>query len=335
MSQRSLNIGHESWPLNRVFTISRGSKTSAEVLVVKIQDGEHVGYGECVPYARYGESVDSVSALIEQQRAAIEAGMTREALQSALPSGAARNALDCALWDLERQLCGVSVWVLAERERASNAIITAETVSIDAPEQMGSAAAVAAAQGAPLLKIKLNDECVIERVRAVHEAAPEAQLIIDANEAWSLDSLQRYAPELQRLGVAMIEQPLPAGQDQNLRQSDIPIILCADESCHDSSSVEGLVGRYGMVNIKLDKTGGLTEALKLEAAARAAGLQIMMGCMVGTSLSMAPGMVVASEAQFVDLDAPLWLAADRTTPAPLSFTKGVIGVPQSGGWGGL
>ena len=308
MTVRSLAVDAETWPIKGSFTISRGSKTAAEVVVVEVAEGGAVGRGECVPYTRYGESVAGVIAEIEALRGAVAAGLDRERLQRALPPGAARNALDCALWDLDAKRAGTPVWRLAGVPEPRPAV-TAYTISLDDPQTMAAAARANAAR--PLLKLKLGAEGVVERVRAVREAAPGATLIVDANEAWTPALLADALPDLANLGVAMIEQPLPADGDAALAGIDRPVPLCADESCHDSATLAGLDGRYDMINIKLDKAGGLTEALRLANAAEAAGLRIMVGCMIATSLAMAPAALIAPRARFVDLDGPLLLARDR------------------------
>lgn len=327
MSAR-LIIRRESWPIRGSFAISRGSRTTAEVIVVEIAAGGAQGYGECVPYARYGENLDSVEAEIESVRAAVESGADRAAIDDLLPAGAARNAVDCALWDLEAKQTGRSIWDLAGTA-APAPVETAYTLSLDTPEAMGRAAAEAAHR--PLLKLKLTGEGDLDRVQAVRANAPDSRLIVDANEAWSLDHLNAYAPTLHELGVVMIEQPLPAGDDEALRDYSGPVILCADESCHDLPTLDGLSGKYGMINIKLDKTGGLTEALALRDAAREQGFQVMVGCMLGTSLAMAPAVVVARGAEIVDLDGPLLLARDREPG--LVFDGAMIQPPDRRLWG--
>jgi len=305
---RRLTVHRESWPLAKAFAISRGSRTTAEVVLAEIVDGPHKGRGESVPYARYSETVDGVVAALEAMAQAVAEDMDRDALQGRMPPGAARNALDAALWDLEAKESGKPVHRLAGIEPLQS-VVTAYTLSLDTPEAMGRAAAAEATR--PLLKIKLTGEGDLERVRAVRASAPRARLIVDANEGWSAEHFQRYAPSLSELGVALIEQPLPAGTDGILAQLPHPIPVCADESCHTREDLPGLRGKYEFVNIKLDKTGGLTEALRLAAEARAQGFGIMVGCMIGTSLAMAPAMLVAQQAEFVDLDAPLLLARDR------------------------
>lgn len=304
----TVDIRHESWPLAGRFTISRGSRTTAEVLVVEIADGAKRGRGECVPYARYGETIDSAKAQVESIRMALEGGMGRAALQSALPAGAARNAVDCALWDLEAKRTGKPAWQLAGLGLPTP-LTTAYTLSLDTAENMGAAARANAHR--PLLKLKLAGPEDLDRVRAVHANAPKARLIVDANEGWTTEVYAKLAPELAALSVEMIEQPLPAADDAALAGIPRPIPVCADESAHDRAGLAHVVGRYDAINIKLDKTGGLTEALALAAAARAAGLEIMVGCMLATSLAMAPALLVAQGARWVDLDGPLLLAKDR------------------------
>ena len=305
---RSLRAADERWPLASRFSISRGAKTEARVVVVEIHDGPARGRGECTPYDRYGETVESVLAQIEALRGAIEAGLGREALQSLLTPGAARNALDCALWDLEARQSGVRVHQLAGLPPPSP-VKTAYTISLDEPGAMAAAARLAA--GRPMLKLKLGGGPDLERVQAVREAAPKTRLIVDANEAWSFEELVQIAPELARLDVKLIEQPLPAANDGALEGYHSPIPLCADESLHTRAELDACARRYACINIKLDKAGGLTEALALAAAARAKGLMIMAGSMVATSLSVAPALILAQGADFVDLDGPLLLARDR------------------------
>lgn len=325
---RKISIARESWPIQGTFTISRGSRTEAWVLTVTMDEDGAVGRGECVPYARYGESLDSVEAQIESIRPALEAGMDRAALQDALPAGAARNAVDCALWDLEAKRSGTPAWNLAGLERPGP-VTTAYTLSLGSVESMGEKAREASHR--PLLKLKLTGDGDLERVRAVRRNAPDSRIIVDANEAWSIDHLREFGPSFRELGVELIEQPLKAGEDEALGTVTSLIPLCADESCHDTATLPGLAGRYAMVNIKLDKTGGLTEALRLRAAARAAGFQVMVGCMVGTSLAMAPATLVAQGAEIVDLDGPLLLARDRDPG--LAFDGAEVQPPTSALWG--
>ncbi len=328
-----LSVRQESWPLAGSFTISRGTRTTAEPVVVELaatgDDGRVVlGRGECVPYARYGETVAGVIAAIEGLRTRIEIGLDRIGLQDLLPPGAARNALDCAYWDLEAKRAGQPVWQLCGLPPLE-AVTTAYTLSLGAPEAMGRAAAENAAR--PLLKLKLAGPDDLARVEAVRANAPETRLIVDANEGWSLDDYEALAPKLAALGVVLIEQPLPAGQDAPLAGTQRPVPVCADESCHATDSLAEIAGRYDAVNIKLDKTGGLTEALKLKQAAQAQGFQVMVGCMVATSLAMAPAVLVAQGASFVDLDGPLLLAGDR--PGGLTYEGSTLHPPVPALWG--
>ncbi|NIZ03590.1 N-acetyl-D-Glu racemase DgcA [Thalassospira lucentensis] len=323
-----LSVISEVFPLAQVFKISRGARTEAHVVKVTLSDGEHTGYGECVPYARYDETVDGVIADIEAQADALSRGMTRKELQDAMKAGAARNAVDCAYWDLEAKRYGRRAWELAECP-APEGVVTAETLSIDTPDNMREAARKIAS--APLLKVKLNGENVLESVRAVREGAPKSRIIVDANEAWSIELLADIGAELDALGVEMIEQPLPAGQDDGLISIDCPVLLCADESVHTIADIPRLANLYDMINIKLDKTGGLTGALELAEAATKAGLQLMTGCMVGTSLAMAPAMIIGAKSRIVDLDGPIWMAKDREHG--LKFDNGVMGLPDRELWG--
>ncbi|MGY6633338.1 MAG: N-acetyl-D-Glu racemase DgcA [Alkalilacustris sp.] len=319
-----ITVTPETFRLAEVFTIARGSRSEAQVLTVTVTDGAHSGRGECVPYARYGESLDSVTAQI----AGVSGALTRAALQAALPAGAARNAVDCALWDLEAKASGHRVWEIAGLP-APRPEITAYTLSLDTPERMQAAAARNAHR--PLLKIKLGTPDDMPRLEAVRAGAPDARIIVDANEGWTAEVYADLAPHLLRLGVAMVEQPLPAGSDGMLAEIARPLPVCADESCHDRASLAGLRGKYDMVNIKLDKTGGLTEALALRDAARAEGYGIMVGCMIGSSLAMAPAVLVAQGAAFTDLDGPLLLAEDRDPP--LAFDAAGVHPPAPALWG--
>lgn len=320
----SITVRAQSFRLAEVFTIARGSRTEAKVLTAEVMRGGITGRGECVPYARYGESLESVAAQIE----GLPAGITRADLQAALPAGAARNAVDCALWDLEAKAAGRRVWELAGLA-APVPMITAFTLSLDAPEKMRAAAAKNAHR--PLLKIKLGTPDDMPRLEAVRAGAPSTPVIVDANEGWTAEVYTHLAPHLLRLGVLMVEQPLPAGQDGMLAEIARPLLVCADEACHDRASLPGLRGKYDMVNIKLDKTGGLTEALALRDAARAEGWKVMVGCMVGTSLAMAPAVLVAQGAEVVDLDGPLLLAEDRAQP--LHYDAAGVHPPDAALWG--
>ncbi|MCA6916814.1 MULTISPECIES: N-acetyl-D-Glu racemase DgcA [Pectobacterium] len=318
----------ESWPIEGAFTISRGSKRQADVVVVALQSGNVAGYGECVPYSRYGESLDSVMEQIASLHNDVHNGLDRETLQTILPAGAARNVLDCAFWDLECKQHQQRIWQRLDLP-SPTALETAYTLSLDTPDRMRHAAIHHATR--PLLKLKLADADDLARVAAVREGTPLARLIVDANEGWDAERYLTLVPELVALGVTMIEQPFPAGKDDVLTDLPRPIPICADESCHDSQSLAALVGRYDMINIKLDKTGGLTEALRLRKYAQAQGLKIMVGCMVSTSLSMAPAFVVAQGAAVVDLDGPLLLQRDRTNG--LHYNGSEILPPNALLWG--
>ena len=320
----SIEVTRDVFKLAQVFTISRGSRTEAKVLTAHVTRDGITGRGECVPYARYDETLDSV----EDQIRGLPADVTRAALQDLLPAGAARNAVDCALWDLEAKAAGKRVWELAGLP-APGPEITAYTLSLDTPEAMLAQAQKNAHR--PLLKIKLGTPDDMPRLEAVRKGAPEARIIIDANEGWSAEVYADLAPHLVRLGVGLVEQPLPAGEDEALIGMDRPVPVCADESCHDRASLPGLKGKYDVVNIKLDKTGGLTEALLLRDAARVAGYDVMVGCMVGSSLAMAPATLVAQGARVVDLDGPLLLAEDRDQP--LVFDDSGVHPPVPALWG--
>ena len=319
-----LHVSYDDFALAEAFTISRGTKTAAEVVTVRAEDGHLRGYGECVPYARYGETRASVKAQIK----GLPDGITRADLQAALPAGAARNAVDCALWDLEARRAGCRVWELAGLP-APGPEITAFTLSLDTPDEMRRAAE--RHKHRPILKIKLGTPDDMPRLEAVRAGAPRARIIVDANEGWDAAVYADLAPHLVRLGVALVEQPLPAGDDDALAGVDRPVPVCADESCHDRASLDGLRGKYDVVNIKLDKTGGLTEALALRAAALASGFKVMVGCMVGSSLAMAPAVLVAQGAEVVDLDGPLLLAEDRE--AALVYDAAGVHPPEAALWG--
>ncbi|WP_297615031.1 N-acetyl-D-Glu racemase DgcA [uncultured Roseicyclus sp.] len=319
-----ITVTSDSFRLAEAFVISRGARTEARVLTVRITRGGWTGWGECVPYARYGETLASVT----DQIAALSPDVTRAELARALAPGAARNAVDCALWDLAAKSAGRPVWELAGL-CAPLPVITAFTLSLDAPEAMRAAAARHAHR--PLLKIKLGTPEDMPRLEAVRRGAPKARIIVDANEGWSPGIYADLAPHLVRLGVELVEQPLLAGADEMLAEIARPLPVCADESCHDRSSLPGLRGKYDMVNIKLDKTGGLTEALALKAEAEAQGLGVMVGCMVGSSLAMAPAVLLAQGASIVDLDGPLLLAEDRATP--LDYDAAGVHPPRPELWG--
>jgi L-Ala-D/L-Glu epimerase len=324
-----LSVRIERWPLAAAFTISRGSKTEAVVVVVELHDSSHRGRGECVPYARYGETPDGVVAAIEAMRPALQRGLDRDALQNVMPAGAARNAVDCAFWDLNAKQAGRRVYELAGLA-APKPLVTAYTISLGTPAAMAQAAGLAASR--PLLKVKLGgggDDR--ERIAAVRRAAPRAKLIVDANEGWDEKDLAQNLAACAEAGVTLIEQPLPEGRDSALARIKRPIPVCADESVHDRAGLNSLAGKYDAINIKLDKAGGLTEALALAAQAEQHGFGLMVGCMVATSLAMAPAMLVAQRAGVVDLDGPLLLAKDR--PDGLRYVGSVADPPEPGLWG--
>jgi L-Ala-D/L-Glu epimerase / N-acetyl-D-glutamate racemase len=324
----SLSVGVERWPIRGSFTIARGSKHEAAVVVAEIADGVHKGRGECVPYPRYGESMEGVAAAIEACAGALADGLDRSGLAKLLPPGAARNALDCALWDLEAKRAGQSAAALAGLPPL-HPVPTAFTISLGAPEFMAKQAA--AARGFPLLKLKLGGDGDAARLAAVRAALPETRLIADANEAWQPHETESLLKICAELGVELVEQPLPAENDALLAEIARAVPVCADESVHDSASLDDLADRYDAVNIKLDKTGGLTEALATAEAARARGLKIMVGSMVATSLSMAPALLLAQKADWVDLDGPLLLERDRATG--LAYEAGMVFPPSSALWG--
>lgn len=318
-----ISVTPDVFKLAQVFTISRGSRTEAKVLTVKVEEDGYVGWGECVPYARYGETLENVTQLIES----VKGPVTREGLYT-LPAGAARNALDCALWDLECKKAGKRAWELAGLPQPGPEI-TAYTLSLAEPAEMQAQAAKNAHR--PLLKIKLGTPDDMARLEAVRAGAPKSTIIVDANEGWTAEVYADLAPHLVRLGVALVEQPLPAGDDDALLGMERPVPVCADESAHDCSTLSKLKDKYDVVNIKLDKTGGLTEALRLREAALAEGYKVMVGCMVGSSLAMAPATLVAQGAMVTDLDGPLLLAEDRKVP--LKFDEDGVHPPSAALWG--
>lgn len=327
-SSLTLDVAVEHWPIRGTFAISRGAKTEAVVVVAELGDGRARGRGECVPYARYGESVESVCAAIEAMRPRFAAGLTRQALQEAMPPGAARNALDCAFWDLEAKRSGQPVHALAGLP-APRPLTTAYTLSLGTPEMMAAAAREAARYS--LLKVKLGADGDEARIAAVREAAPRASLIVDANEGWTADNLAANLAACAQAGVVLVEQPLPAGNDDVLAAIRRPIPVCADESVHDRASLPQLRGKYDAVNIKLDKAGGLTEALAMAEMAEAFGFTLMVGSMVATSLAVAPAILLAQRARFVDLDGPLLLASDR--PGGLVYSDSQVALPTPALWG--
>ncbi|WP_291204745.1 N-acetyl-D-Glu racemase DgcA [Hyphomonas sp.] len=327
MRNLRFEIARVSTPLRAAFAISRGAKTHAETVRVRLSDGTNAGRGECVPYARYGETVDSVVAALENLRGAVEAGLGRDALQSALPAGAARCALDCAMWDLEAKRAGRPVWQLAGLPEPKP-FETAVTISFAEPEGMAEAAK--AAPGT-LLKLKLGGEGDLDRLRAVHAARPGARLILDGNEGLAADAYPALVAAAARLGAVLIEQPFPAGKDEQLLNRPGPVAVCADESAHTSADIQTLARSYDAVNVKLDKAGGFTEALAMVHAARRSGMGVMIGCMVASSLSMAPAALLASLADAADLDGPLWLAEDIGDG--LIIREGIISPPTAALWG--
>jgi L-alanine-DL-glutamate epimerase-like enolase superfamily enzyme len=320
----ALTARGESFPIRGAFTIARGSKTRSDVVLVEAREGSFRGRGECVPYPRYDETVPGALRAI----AALPAGIDRARLQTEMKPGAARNAVDCALWDLEAKRSGTPAWKLAGLPEP-RPVVTAYTLSLAEPEAMGRAAAENADR--PLLKLKLGGPGDIQRVEAVRRNAPKARLIVDANEGWTPELLVEYLPAMARLGVELVEQPLPAGRDAALKGMARAVPVCADESCHGIDTLADLAGRYDAVNVKLDKTGGLTEAVAMVRAARRLGFEIMVGCMLASSLAMAPALLLAQLAQFVDLDGPLLLAEDR--PDGIEYRDGLAFPPRPALWG--
>ena len=325
---RTLVVRIERWPIAGSFTISRGAKTEAVTVVAEVSQGGLTGRGECVPYARYGETAEATLAALQAMGEPLSRGLDRQALQAAMPAGAARNALDCALLDLEAKSAGRRVWALLGRP-APRPCTTAYTISLGTPDAMATATAKAAHR--PLLKIKLGGDGDAARIAAVRKAASDSELIVDATEAWTPDNLEQNLAACAEAGVTLVEQPLAAGKDEMLARIRRPIAVCADESVHDRASLEGLRARYDAVNIKLDKTGGLTEALAMADEAQALGFEIMIGCMVATSLAMAPAMLLAQQARFVDLDGPLLLARDRD--GGLRYDGSLVYPPEAALWG--
>src|SRR5689334_12103195 len=323
----SISAGEETWSLKETFRISRGSRTDARIIVVTISDGQFTGRGEGVPIRRYKQTPDSVLAQIETIKQ--ETNLNRQTLQNLLPPGAARNAIDCALWDLEAKRLGKRAWELAGIPTEPE-VVTSFTISLNSPEKMGRAAAGHAT--APILKLKLGgDDLDLPRVEAVRRAAPGARLLIDANESWSPEHYRHVTPKFKTLAVELIEQPFPADADDVLETLDHPVPVCADESCHTSGDLSRMKGRYDVINVKLDKTGGLNEGLCLCEKARADGFKLLIGCMVGTSLGMAPPRLLASNADFADLDGPLLLARDQDHP--LQYINFKIKLPSVELWG--
>ena len=336
MTERKLNVHSENWS-EEPFAISRGIEDNFDVVVVELEQNGFKAWGEATPTEHYNESISQTESLIEDFRNRIENGISRTELQQEMPKGAARNAVDCALWDLEAKLAGKRVWELPEISQHLGAetgsvpgnVTTVYSLGVDTPEIMGDIALKNANR--PILKIKLTGDGDLERLIEIRKNAPQSRLVIDANEAWTPEHYQRYVPEFKQLGVEMIEQPFPADNDSVLKTLDHPIPVCADESCHDTADLERLVGLYEFVNIKLDKTGGLTEALRLQAEAEDKGFRTMIGCMSATSLGIAPAFLIAQRAKIIDLDAPLYLYDDR--PFPLKYDGSIVFPPSAELWG--
>lgn len=328
---RTLTVAGEILPLHTPFRISRGVKTAAQVVTVAIAQDGVTGRGECVPYPRYGENAESTILTIEAARGAIERGATRQELLQLMPAGAARNAVDCALWDLELRLAATDIATALGLETPLRPIVTAMTVSLDAPDRM--AAAAAALADAPLLKVKVDRSDPAAQIRAVRAAAPKPKMIVDPNESWTIAEVSDLQGLLTDLRIDLLEQPLPADADSDLIGFRSAIPIAADEAVHVADDLESLPDGYGVVNIKLDKTGGLTAALELAEAARARGLRVMTGCMICSSLSIAPAWAIAAQSSFVDLDGPLWLAEDRA--GGVRADNGILTPPQPGFWGGM
>ena len=325
---RKFELTSESWPIAGSFTIARGSKTQAEVIVVTLSENGFAGHGEAVPYSRYDETVPQCMASLEASRSAIEGGIDRHSLPGLGLPKAAQNALDCALLDLEAKKSKTAAWQLIGLRNPTTAI-TAYTLSLGTPDAMAKAAANAAHY--PLLKLKLGREGDIERLNAIREAVPNARLIVDANEGWSPNILPTMLTACEKYRVELVEQPLPAGNDEALRNMQRSTIICADESAHDIAGLKNLIGKYDAINIKLDKTGGLTSALALAKAAHEQNFKIMIGCMLATSLAMAPAFLLAQLADYVDLDGPLLLANDRSHG--ITFGNGIMQPPHPSLWG--
>jgi L-alanine-DL-glutamate epimerase-like enolase superfamily enzyme len=326
-STLTIDAREEKWPLRQPFRISRGSRTEARIVVLTVSDDKHIGRGEGVPLARYNQSIDSVLAQIESIQG--DKNLNRQCLQDLLPAGAARNALDCALWDFEAKISGKRAWELANIPIVPE-VETSFTISLDTPEKMGAAAKANARL--PMLKLKLGgDDPDLARVETVREAASATRLLVDANESWSPEHYQKIVPALKQLGVELIEQPFPAKADEVLEILDHPIPVCADESCHTTADLPRLRNRYEVINVKLDKTGGLTEARRLCERARDSGFKLLIGCMVCTSLGIAPARVLATFANWIDLDGPLLLAGDRDHS--VAYANGRIAIPPRNLWG--
>ena len=328
---RTLTVFAETFPLHAPFRISRGVKTAAEVVTVTIGQDGMTGRGEGVPYPRYGESVASAIAAIETMRGMIEQGLDRQKLLESMPASAARNAVDCALWDLELQLAGSDLATALDLGRPLRPIVTAMTISLDTPDNMARAATALA--DAPLLKVKVDRSAPATLLAAVRAAAPKPKMIVDPNESWTIDEVRGLQGLMTDLRVDLLEQPLPADADRDLIGFRSAIPIAADESVHVAADLDALPDGYGVVNIKLDKTGGLRPPVRAPQSARARGLGVMTGCMICSSLSIAPAWAIAANSAFADLDGPLWLAEDRA--GGVSGAMGVLSPPQPGFWGGI
>lgn len=328
MTGLSLYVTENRFPVAGAFALARGARSEIRVVTVELRDGDVCGRGESRPWVRGGETVENVVEAIQSIRPDLRHGLDRNALQLRLPPGAARNALDCAFWDLEAKKKGIRAWQLAGLAPPVR-LNTAHTLSLAAPDVLRKAAARNAHR--PLIKVQLGSETDLARIEAVRAAAPHSTLIADANGSCTIERYLDLAPAFIRLGVVMVEQPLPAGADHGLGEIERPLPVCADDSCRDRLSLEELNGKYDAINIKLDKTGGLTEALELKREALAAGFDIMVGCTLGTSLAMAPAFLLAQDARYVDLDGPLLLARDRDTP--IHYEGSLMEPPPASLWG--
>lgn len=336
MPEKILNVYSENWS-EEPFAISRGIEDNFDVVVVELEQNGFKAWGEATPTEHYNESISQTENLIEEFRSQIENGITRSELQRKMPIGAARNAVDCALWDLEAKLAGKRVWELPEislhlgleTNSSPRNVTTVYSLGVDTPKRMGEIALKNAKR--PILKIKLTGDGDLERLIEIRNNAPDSRLVIDANEGWTEEHYKSYVPKFKQLGVEMIEQPFPADNDSILKKLDHLIPVCADESCHDTADLERLIGLYEFINIKLDKTGGLTEALRLQSAAEVKGFQTMIGCMSATSLGIAPAILIAQRAKIIDLDAPLYLFNDR--PSPLKYNGSIVFPPSPELWG--
>ncbi len=336
MPNRILKVYSENWK-EEPFAISRGFSDNFDVIVVEIEQNGFKGWGESTPTKRYNESPEQNISLIEKYRKKIESGISRFEIQSIMPKGSARNAVDCALWDLESKMAGKRIWQLEELVKhllkgdlsKPEIVTTVYSLGLDTPKKMGELAKKNSKR--PILKIKLTGDGDLDRINSIRRNAPDARLIVDANEGWKVDHYHNFVPEFFKLGIEMIEQPFPAENENLLKELDHPIPICADESCHDRADLKNLKGLYEFINIKLDKTGGLTEAIKLQEAAESKGFKTMVGCMSCTSLAIAPAFLIAQRAKIVDLDAPLYLYSDRISP--IKYDMSEVHHPSKDLWG--